>query len=73
MPAWRRPCGQGCADFECELVEFNGEAEHAHLLVKFPPKVTLARLVKGRSTGPHLGSVQAAALWQGALNSNRMM
>jgi len=34
-----------CADFECELVEFNGESEHVHLLVDFPPKVALARLV----------------------------
>ena len=34
-----------CADFECELVEFNGEAEHVHLLVTFPPKVALSRLV----------------------------
>ncbi|WP_406054527.1 transposase [Streptomyces sp. NBC_01077] len=28
-----------CADFECELVEFNGENNHVHLLVNFPPKV----------------------------------
>jgi hypothetical protein len=28
-----------CADFECELVEFNGEDNHVHLLVNFPPKV----------------------------------
>ena len=34
-----------CADFECELVEFNGEDNHVHLLVNFPPKVALARLV----------------------------
>lgn len=34
-----------CADFECELVEFNGENDHVHLLVNFPPKVALARLV----------------------------
>jgi putative transposase len=34
-----------CADFECELVEFNGEAEHVHLLVNFPPKVALSKLV----------------------------
>jgi putative transposase len=33
------------ADFECELVEFNGEADHVHLLVNFPPKVALSRLV----------------------------
>ncbi|WP_189317949.1 IS200/IS605 family transposase, partial [Streptomyces brasiliensis] len=34
-----------CADFECQLVEFNGENNHVHLLVNFPPKVALARLV----------------------------
>ncbi|MEU4677840.1 IS200/IS605 family transposase [Micromonospora sp. NPDC023737] len=34
-----------CADFEAELVEFNGEANHVHLLVNFPPKVAVARLV----------------------------
>ncbi|MCK9922132.1 IS200/IS605 family transposase [Frankia sp. AgPm24] len=34
-----------CADFDVELAEFNGESEHVHLLVNFPPKVALARLV----------------------------
>lgn len=34
-----------CADFECELVEFNGETNHVHLLVNFPPKVALSKLV----------------------------
>ena len=34
-----------CADFECDLVEFNGEGEHVHLLVNFPPKVPVAHLV----------------------------
>lgn len=34
-----------CADFEAELVEFNGESSHVHLLVSFPPKVAVARLV----------------------------
>ena len=34
-----------CADFECELVEFNGENNHVHLLVNFPPKVALSSLV----------------------------
>jgi len=33
------------ADFECELVEFNGETNHVHLLVNFPPKIALSRLV----------------------------
>lgn len=34
-----------CADFECELVEFNGENNHVHLLVNFPPKIALSKLV----------------------------
>ncbi|NGO73696.1 IS200/IS605 family transposase [Streptomyces boncukensis] len=34
-----------CADFETELVEFNGESNHAHLLVNFPPKVAVSKLV----------------------------
>ncbi|WP_261570710.1 IS200/IS605 family transposase [Frankia gtarii] len=34
-----------CADFEVELVEFNGEGDHVHLLVNFPPKVALSKLV----------------------------
>ncbi|MEV6332426.1 IS200/IS605 family transposase [Streptomyces sp. NPDC051909] len=34
-----------CADFETELVEFNGERDHVHLLVHYPPKVALPRLV----------------------------
>ncbi|MFD3508104.1 IS200/IS605 family transposase [Nocardia sp. NPDC058666] len=37
--------GAVCADFECELVEFNGGSDHVHLLVNFPPKVALSRLV----------------------------
>jgi len=34
-----------CEDFETELVEFNGETDHVHLLVHYPPKVQLSRLV----------------------------
>jgi len=34
-----------CADFETELVEFNGEHDHVHLLVHYPPKVALSRLI----------------------------
>lgn len=34
-----------CADFESELVEFNGEVDHVHLLVDFPPKVAVSKLV----------------------------
>jgi len=34
-----------CVDFEAELVEFNGEPDHVHLLVTFPPKIAVSRLV----------------------------
>ncbi|TCN50200.1 putative transposase [Rhodococcus sp. SMB37] len=34
-----------CADFGCELREFNGEDDHVHLLVDFPATVQLSKLV----------------------------
>ena len=34
-----------CEDFEAELLEFDGEDDHVHLLVNYPPKVALSRLV----------------------------
>ncbi|SCF20902.1 putative transposase [Micromonospora viridifaciens] len=42
-------CGQimaeVCHDFGAELREFNGEDDHVHLLVHYPPSVALSRLV----------------------------
>jgi len=34
-----------CGDFEADLREFNGEADHVHLLVNYPPKVSVSALV----------------------------
>ncbi len=34
-----------CTDFDATLVEFNGEHDHVHLLVEYPPKVAVSRLV----------------------------
>jgi putative transposase len=34
-----------CEDFEGELKEFNGERDHVHLLVHYPPKVAVSKLV----------------------------
>ncbi len=34
-----------CTDFEANLVEIDGEADHVHLLVAFPPKVSVSSLV----------------------------
>ena len=36
---------QTCIDFEAELVEFDGEDDHVHLLVTYPPKVAVSNLV----------------------------
>lgn len=34
-----------CAKFEAQLVEFDGEKDHVHLLVNYPPKVSVSALV----------------------------
>lgn len=42
-----------CSDFESELVELDGEDDHVHLLVNYPPKVSVSKLVnslKGASS-----------------------
>lgn len=62
-----------CTAFDANLVEFDGEKDHVHLLVHYPPKVTLSRLVNSlktsssrviRKQGHH--SVEKA-LWGGHL------
>lgn len=34
-----------CTDFGAELRVFNGERDHVHLLVHYPPQVAISRLV----------------------------
>src|ERR1019366_3093817 len=34
-----------CADFETDLKEFNGERDHVHLLINYPPKISISKLV----------------------------
>ncbi len=34
-----------CADFEATLIEMEGENNHVHLLIEYPPKVAVANLV----------------------------
>lgn len=34
-----------CTDFGAELIEFNGEEDHVHLLVHYLPKIALSALV----------------------------
>ena len=37
--------GAVCRDFEARLVEMEGEDDHVHLLVEYPPKVPVSGLV----------------------------
>ena len=34
-----------CADFNVELVEMDGERDHVHLLINYPPKLAISNLV----------------------------
>ncbi len=34
-----------CTDFDATLIEMNGEDNHVHLLVEYPPKIAIAALV----------------------------
>lgn len=34
-----------CLNFEAECVEFDGESDHIHLLINYPPKVSISTLV----------------------------
>lgn len=62
-----------CSNFEARLVEFEGEGDHVHLLIEYPPKVSISKLVnslKGVSSRlvrkQGYPSVQNA-LWGGSL------
>ncbi len=53
LEALREAFAKICLDFEAELVEMDGEDDHVHLLVSYPPKVSLSKLVnslKGASS-----------------------
>ena len=33
-----------CTDFESKLIEFDGEDDHVHVLINYPPKVSISKL-----------------------------
>ena len=44
-----------CKDFEAELIEFDGEHDHVHLLINYPPKVAISKLVNSlKGVSSHL-------------------
>jgi len=51
-----------CADFACEPVAFNGKDNHVHLLVNFPPKVAVTKLVNSHKGISSRGSYFAGTL-----------
>lgn len=62
-----------CNDFGSTLVEMDGEYDHVHLLLHYPPKISISRLVnslKGVSSrllrSKQYPSIQKN-LWKGAL------
>jgi len=68
----RRIFAKVCGDFGAQLIEMDGEHDHVHLLVEYPPKLAVSVLVnslKGvssrllRAEGPDLDT----RCWKGAL------
>ncbi len=66
-----------CQKWECELVEFNGEVDHVHLLITFNPKVQLSKFIANLKTvssrlirrdfGDYLGRFyRKPVLWTGS-------
>lgn len=47
----RKVFNEICRDFEAELIEMEGETEHVHLLVNYPPKVAVSTLVNSLKGG----------------------
>lgn len=61
-----------CQDFEATLIEMDGEHDHVHLLVNYPPKVPLSKLVnslKGASSRIMRGRFEdlRKRYWKGVL------
>jgi putative transposase len=45
LDAMRPVLAKVCADFDADLVAFDGEDDHVHLLIEYPPTVQLSKLV----------------------------
>jgi putative transposase len=41
----RRIFSKVCADFSAQLIEVDGEDDHVHLLLEYPPQVSVSTLV----------------------------
>jgi putative transposase len=43
-------CRDTCMKWEAQVIEFNGEADHIHLLIDYSPKVQVSKLVNNLKT-----------------------
>jgi putative transposase len=41
----REAFDSACEKLECRIIEFDGEEDHVHLLVEYPPKLAISVLV----------------------------
>lgn len=39
-----------CTKWECTLVEFNGEVDHVHLLIRYHPQIELSKFIANLKT-----------------------
>ncbi len=46
----REIAAQRCTDWGGELIEFNGEADHVHMLMALPPSLDLSKFVNNLKT-----------------------
>lgn len=61
---------ESCERFESILVEADGEADHLHLLIDYPPKVQLSKLI-GAIKNQHLTGDQSKKIPRGATGAVR--
>jgi len=69
----REAFDSACEKLECRIIEFDGEEDHVHLLVEYPPKLAISVLVNNlkstssrqlRLLNPGLPRIsKSSALW----------
>jgi len=45
------PFGSAAAKLECEIIEMDGERDHVHLLIAYPPKLAVSMMVNNLKSG----------------------
>ena len=46
----REAFDSACEKLECDLLEMDGEADHVHLLIAYPPKLAISVMVNNRKS-----------------------